>query len=148
MAATRNRYVRTVAMTRTAALTPDHRLSLPVEGMTCASCVGRVERALQAVPGVKTAGVNLATDRYLFKTLTQVSRESAASTRKLSPGGHYYSLPGLRSSSINPVQHLARATMTGVVVAASSSSSSTSSPHPVVSVKWPTKGWRREGTKK
>ncbi|NNG61748.1 heavy-metal-associated domain-containing protein, partial [Pseudomonas fragi] len=27
------------------------RLSLPVEGMTCASCVGRVERALKAVPG-------------------------------------------------------------------------------------------------
>lgn len=24
---------------------------LPIEGMTCASCVGRVERALQAVPG-------------------------------------------------------------------------------------------------
>ncbi len=39
------------------------RLSLPVEGMTCASCVGRVERALKAVPGVHTATVNLATER-------------------------------------------------------------------------------------
>jgi len=39
------------------------RLSLPVEGMTCASCVGRVERALKAVPGVQTATVNLATER-------------------------------------------------------------------------------------
>lgn len=39
------------------------RLSLPVEGMTCASCVGRVERALKAVPGVQTAMVNLATER-------------------------------------------------------------------------------------
>ena len=39
------------------------RLSLPVEGMTCASCVGRVERALNAVPGVQTAAVNLATER-------------------------------------------------------------------------------------
>ena len=39
------------------------RLSLPVEGMTCASCVGRVERALAAVPGVHTAAVNLATER-------------------------------------------------------------------------------------
>lgn len=39
------------------------RLSLPVEGMTCASCVGRVERALKAVPGVTTAAVNLATER-------------------------------------------------------------------------------------
>ncbi|MBN8791592.1 MAG: copper-translocating P-type ATPase [Stenotrophomonas nitritireducens] len=35
----------------------------PVEGMTCASCVGRVERALAAVPGVASAAVNLATGR-------------------------------------------------------------------------------------
>ncbi|MFO2462737.1 heavy metal translocating P-type ATPase [Pseudomonas sp. 15FMM2] len=41
----------------------DTRLSLPVEGMTCASCVGRVERALKAVPGVHKAAVNLATER-------------------------------------------------------------------------------------
>lgn len=39
------------------------RLSLPIEGMTCASCVGRVERALKAVPGVHTVAVNLATER-------------------------------------------------------------------------------------
>lgn len=38
-------------------------LSLPVEGMTCASCVGRVERALKGVPGVVRASVNLATER-------------------------------------------------------------------------------------
>ncbi|MES2667805.1 MAG: heavy metal translocating P-type ATPase [Pseudomonadota bacterium] len=36
---------------------------LDVEGMTCASCVGRVEKALKAVPGVETAFVNLATER-------------------------------------------------------------------------------------
>jgi Cu+-exporting ATPase len=35
--------------------------SLVIEGMTCASCVGRVEKALRAVPGVKEASVNLAT---------------------------------------------------------------------------------------
>ncbi|MGQ8815686.1 heavy metal translocating P-type ATPase [Serratia sp. NA_13] len=39
------------------------RLSLPVDGMTCASCVGRVERALKTVPGVDSASVNLATER-------------------------------------------------------------------------------------
>lgn len=39
------------------------RLSMPVEGMSCASCVGRVERALKAVPGVLSAVVNLATER-------------------------------------------------------------------------------------
>src|SRR5690606_37925723 len=38
-------------------------LSLPIEGMTCASCVGRIEKALKSVPGVENASVNLATER-------------------------------------------------------------------------------------
>ena len=36
---------------------------LPIQGMTCASCVGRVERGLSKVPGVEVASVNLATER-------------------------------------------------------------------------------------
>jgi P-type Cu+ transporter len=40
---------------------PEARVALTIEGMTCASCVGRVERALQSVPGVREASVNLAT---------------------------------------------------------------------------------------
>jgi P-type Cu+ transporter len=40
-----------------------HVLTFGVEGMTCASCVGRVERALAAVPGVASASVNLATEQ-------------------------------------------------------------------------------------
>ena len=40
-----------------------YTLSLPVVGMTCASCVGRVERALTNVPGVSSANVNLATEK-------------------------------------------------------------------------------------
>ncbi len=46
-----------------APLPADPRLSLPVEGMTCASCAGRIERALKRVPGVAEASVNLATER-------------------------------------------------------------------------------------
>ena len=42
---------------------PQRRFDLQVDGMTCASCVGRVERALQKVPGVQSASVNLATAR-------------------------------------------------------------------------------------
>ncbi len=38
-------------------------LDLPILGMTCASCVGRVEKALGAVPGVRSATVNLASER-------------------------------------------------------------------------------------
>ncbi len=37
-------------------------LRFPVEGITCAACVGRVERALAAVPGVDAVTVNLATE--------------------------------------------------------------------------------------
>ncbi|GJJ03720.1 copper-transporting ATPase [Duganella rhizosphaerae] len=37
-------------------------LSIKIEGMTCASCVGRVERVLAAVPGVDKVSVNLATE--------------------------------------------------------------------------------------
>jgi Cu+-exporting ATPase len=37
-------------------------LDIGVGGMTCASCVGRVERALKKVPGVQSVAVNLATE--------------------------------------------------------------------------------------
>lgn len=42
---------------------PGIRLDLPIEGMTCASCAGRVERALAKVSGVRSATVNLAIER-------------------------------------------------------------------------------------
>ena len=42
--------------------TPISSLNLSIGGMTCASCVGRVERALKKVPGVQEATVNLATE--------------------------------------------------------------------------------------
>lgn len=42
---------------------PAATIELSIEGMTCASCVGRVERALMAVPGIVEANVNLVTER-------------------------------------------------------------------------------------
>ena len=42
---------------------PTRDADLSVAGMTCASCVARVERALQKVDGVVSASVNLATER-------------------------------------------------------------------------------------
>ncbi|HSD63770.1 MAG TPA: heavy metal translocating P-type ATPase [Ignavibacteriaceae bacterium] len=38
-------------------------LTLPVEGMTCASCVARVEKVLKKVQGVNDVNVNLATEK-------------------------------------------------------------------------------------
>jgi Cu+-exporting ATPase len=46
-------------------------VELPVLGMTCASCVARVERALRAQPGVVEASVNLATERASIGYLTE-----------------------------------------------------------------------------
>ncbi|KWK05023.1 copper-transporting ATPase [Burkholderia stagnalis] len=42
---------------------PSDAIELDIGGMTCASCVGRVEKALANVPGVAHASVNLATER-------------------------------------------------------------------------------------
>ena len=44
-------------------------LEFPVEGMTCASCIGRVEKALKAVPGVLEATANLAQERARVRFL-------------------------------------------------------------------------------
>ena len=41
----------------------EETIELAVEGMSCASCVGRIEKALAAVPGVLEAHVNLATEK-------------------------------------------------------------------------------------
>ena len=40
-----------------------HEVSFPVTGMTCASCVRRIEKALNRVEGVQEASVNLATEK-------------------------------------------------------------------------------------
>lgn len=57
---------------------PTLTLQLPIEGMTCASCVTRVEKALAKVPGVQSVSVNLATEQA-----TVVRRKSAGPTADL-----------------------------------------------------------------
>ena len=52
---------------------PTRRVELQVEGMTCASCVTRVEKALLKVPGVSAASANLATEKASVETLGNVS---------------------------------------------------------------------------
>lgn len=58
-----DRQVLIQAIERTGYDVPATTVELSIEGMTCASCVSRVEKALNAVAGVKTANVNLATER-------------------------------------------------------------------------------------
>ncbi|WP_027854521.1 heavy metal translocating P-type ATPase [Marinobacterium litorale] len=57
---------------------PATTTELSIEGMSCASCVGRVERALQAVPGVIEANVNLATERASIRGNTSADTLIAA----------------------------------------------------------------------
>lgn len=46
-----------------------HTLDISIGGMTCASCVARVERALSRVPGVVSASINLATESARVEVL-------------------------------------------------------------------------------
>src|SRR3954463_13200418 len=58
-------------------------LDLGVAGMTCASCVNRVERALKKVPGVSDAVVNLATEsaRVTFAPSEQIEAQIRRAVR-------------------------------------------------------------------
>ena len=51
---------------------PTHSVELDVGGMTCASCSGRVEKALSKVPGVERVSVNLANERAHVELLGHV----------------------------------------------------------------------------
>ncbi|WP_150640111.1 heavy metal translocating P-type ATPase, partial [Pseudomonas fluorescens] len=58
---------------------PQQSLELSIDGMTCASCVGRVERALTKVPGVKSVSVNLANERAHLELLGQIDPQTLIS---------------------------------------------------------------------
>ena len=53
-------------------------LQIPIGGMTCASCVARVEKAIAAVPGVAEANVNLATERATVRFASIVDARAVA----------------------------------------------------------------------
>jgi len=64
---------------------------LQVEGMTCASCVGRVEKVLRRIPGVTDVAVNLATERA-HVVATEGATNAAALAAVVSRAG-YSALP-------------------------------------------------------
>ena len=47
-------------------------MNLQITGMTCASCVSRVEKALAAVPGIAAANINLATETATLRSAAPI----------------------------------------------------------------------------
>ena len=82
--------------------TPEE-LRLHVSGMTCASCVRRVERAVSAVPGVERASVNLATEEVAVTS-------RGASTRALGDAvhraGYELLIPGAEDDAFSAVDRV------------------------------------------
>ena len=62
------------------------QLTLPITGMTCANCVATVERNLKKLDGVKTATVNLASERASVEYDPEVLEQGAILARIRSVG--------------------------------------------------------------
>jgi len=62
-----------VAVRETGYEVPTETVILPIGGMTCASCVAHVEKALSKVPGVVEANVNLATEKATVTFISGVA---------------------------------------------------------------------------
>ncbi|WP_080692147.1 heavy metal translocating P-type ATPase [Brucella anthropi] len=82
-------------------------ISLPIEGMTCASCVGRVEKALKAVPGVSDAVVNLATEKASITADASIDR--AALVKAVEKAGYevpasFLAVPAAAPAASGPVE--------------------------------------------
>ena len=120
----------------------EDRLSLAIEGMTCATCVGRVERAIAGVPGVAGVSVNIATERANvefvdgrsdigavadavlaagYTPVTQTSELTIAGMTCASCVGRVekslLKVPGVRSASVNLANETARIEAVGDVPA-------------------------------
>lgn len=63
------------------------RITVPVEGMTCAACVSRVEKVLTKLEGVKNVSVNLGTETASFDIDADIFSKETAS-EKLSKFGY------------------------------------------------------------
>ena len=77
-------------------------IELPIAGMTCASCAGRVERALTKVPGVAQVSVNLASERAHVQWLGQL--DPAVLVDAVSQAGYSASLPQDNRAPFDDVQ--------------------------------------------
>ena len=83
--------------------TASRELRLPIRGMTCASCVRRVEGALADVPGVESASVNLATEEA---TVTTTGTPLPALREAVGRAGYELWLPGEGADAAEAVDRL------------------------------------------
>jgi Cu+-exporting ATPase len=89
---------------------PEASTSLAIEGMSCASCVRRVERALAAVPGVSAASVNLATGRAELRHIAGLPPTTL--TEAIAQAG-YHARPVEAAAALADRETLARAAEIG-----------------------------------
>ena len=75
-------------------------LTLPVGGMTCASCVAHVEAALRSLPGVDVAAVNLIT-RSVRVSFDEVKVQPVALVDVVNAAGYFAELPSTVTSVID-----------------------------------------------
>ncbi len=98
---------------------PVQSLELAIDGMTCASCVGRVERALLKVPGVRSAAVNLASERAHVEVLGPP--DPAALIRAVEAAGYHATASSERRPAADAERRLQRerwAVIAGLLLAA------------------------------
>jgi Cu+-exporting ATPase len=77
-------------------------LRFPVEGMTCASCVGRVERALAKVPGVSDAVVSLATEEATVRVGAHSEALREALAAAIEKAGYHAEVPAVALAGAPP----------------------------------------------
>ncbi|MDI6764231.1 MAG: heavy metal translocating P-type ATPase [Thermodesulfobacteriota bacterium] len=81
------------------------KVVLPIQGMTCASCVSKVERTLRSVKGVLQASVNLATERASIEYLPGIASIKDFKTAIQSAG---YQILEVKEEDIVEKERLAR----------------------------------------
>ncbi|MFK0313436.1 heavy metal translocating P-type ATPase [Pseudomonas sp. NPDC090233] len=81
---------------------PTRTVELQIGGMTCASCVGRVERALGKLPGVEQVSVNLASERAHLEVLKALDDSTLIDA--VEKAGYSASLPQLANDDQQEAQ--------------------------------------------
>ncbi len=76
------------AVQRAGYAVPETIFDFEVDGMTCASCVARVEKAIAMVPGVLSAAVNLANERARVRAVGEAGRLPHAIVAAIKKAGY------------------------------------------------------------